>query len=228
MKLLTVAPIVEEDKDPQKIRRAFAAGAGGVLVSDSLPESVAREYKTFSTQKISIDDTLPILKTSMDRLGEAYWSDQQQGLAATQEWLKEQFEWAVKARLCRTPHNPHGKMNFLKIWLKKDVNLPWHVDIDRIELYPDMHIHIGGHGIHIASPQAPKKIPFSDRRVSPRLQPPGVKDTDSIPQTILNDYLRERGFTLSSMKPGQILFFQEKCLHASAKTARNRLRAAIF
>ena len=125
----------------------------------------------------------------------------------------------------------------LRLWINNGERLPWHIDLDlnQLRFYPDIHIHIGGRGMKVASPKRPLKLLFSDRKVSPQLQMAGLslldmhcKNPEKAMQQKLSGYLHEHGVDVMSLEPGQALFFNEKCLHASASSKAQRMRAGIF
>lgn len=228
-----IGPIVQEDKKPEKIRRALARGAGGVIVENPAPAEVMSEYEALVVDR---DGTVsPLLIADQDAPDHCRWLHEPPSLKATQAWLKEQFAWAAAERLCRPAQGLSGKQNLLRLWLNQDMSLPWHIDPSSADTpYSDIHLHIAGTGINIASSSHPLQLQFNKNK-TPYLQHPtfGLKDADD-PKTQkllrkkLDAYLENRGLQILTLKPGQTLFFNEKCLHASAGGQAPRLRAAIF
>lgn len=227
-----IGPIVHEDKDPVKIRRALACGAGGVIVDSHAPAEVLQESADYQerpgagTPTIIVDEQMP---------GHCRWDASDGDLPITRAWLMEEFKWAASSRLCRAPEAAQGYNRLMRLWANEAEHLPWHIDLGVSEVHPDIHIHLAGAGMKIATPAQAMKMTFTNTGVSPNLQAPGAslykipyKNADKIMLKKLNEYLRERGVSVREMKPGEMLFFNDKCLHVSAAQKKQRLRAAIF
>ncbi len=235
-----IGPIVQEDKDPGKIRRALAQGAGGVIVAHAVPPAVMDEYAALVASRdgnlARVVDAPPVLIADKHSPEHCRWSYQQETLKETQGWLKDQFAWAAEGRLCRPANAPNGRQNLLRLWANQGISLPWHVDRSNAEaLFPDIHFHIAGKGMLVAAPERSLRLSFTDNKSSPHLQHPQFslrdmsdKNAQKLLQKKLTAYLEERGVAVRALKPGEILFFNEKCLHASAGRRTARLRAAIF
>ncbi len=235
-----IGPIVQEDKDPVKIRRALAQGAGGVIVADVVPPAVMNEYAALVASRdgnlARVVESPPVLIADKHSAEHCRWNYEQALLKETQDWLKEQFNWAVAGRLCRPAHAPNGKQNLLRLWANQGISLPWHIDRSNAEGgFPDIHFHIAGKGMFVAAPERSLRLSFTDNKSSPHLQHPQFsprdlsdKSAQKMLQKKLSAYLEERGVAVRALKPGQILFFNEKCLHSSAGKRTARLRAAIF
>lgn len=234
-----ISPIVQEDRKPEKIRRALGVGAGGVLVDNPVPPSVQREWQIALADNNNLlfrmAETPPVLEVPIEAPGLCRWTYEEAGFLETQRWLRDEFEWASSSGLCRSPANPQGKHGFVRLWVNQGQHLPWHIDAVRSRIFPDVHIHIAGEGLKLASPRKPLELMFSDNRTSPYLQLPnlslvetGSNDPYKAMQKKLKQYLQERDVQLLKMQPGQALFFNEKCLHASAGSSNLRLRAGIF
>ncbi len=227
-----IGPIVQEDKDAGKIRRALVRGAGGVIVDSAAPAEVLQEGAHYSerpgagTPMIVVDEHAP---------GHCRWDASDGTLPLTRNWLMEEFKWAAAAGLCRKPEAAQGYNKLVRLWANEAQFLPWHIDRGLSETYPDIHIHLAGQGMKVAAPRGVMALVFSDNQTSPHLELPHLsvrnipyKNADKIMLKKLNEYLRERDVPLLKLQPGQMLFFNEKCLHVSAGQKSPRLRAAIF
>ncbi len=227
-----IGPIVREDKDPVKIRRALAQGAGGVIVAGAVPADVLEEGAHYRDRPGA---GIPMIVADEQAPDHCRWEASDGALPLTRSWLMEEFKWAASAGLCRKPEQAQGRNKLLRLWANEAQHLPWHIDLGISEIYPDIHIHLAGHGMKIATPAQTMEMTFSNVAVSPNLQAPGVsiykipyKNADQIVHKKLNEYLRERGVPVCQMQPGEMLFFNDKCLHVSAGRKKQRLRAAIF
>ncbi len=233
-----IGPIIQEDKDPRKILRALARGCGGVIVDTPVPEAVTREFEACvaagGVPVKQMEDAPPTIIVDETASGHARWSYEQEGLAETHRWLMDEFQWAAQSGLCRKPEQDFGKKNMLRLWLNNGQYLPWHFDRGFVEIYPDIHKHIGGRGLKVAAPDKPLNLTFSENRTSPHLLIPGtpvnLREQPSEKEIArrLKAYLQEAGISILKLQPGQTLFFNQKCLHSSAAHGSTRLRAGIF
>lgn len=233
-----IGPIIQEDRDPQKILRALARGCGGVIVDTPLPEAVTREFEAcVATGRVPVErmeESPPTILADEAAPGHARWSYQQEGLSETHRWLMDEFKWAAQSGLCRKPEKNFGKQNMLRLWLNNGQYLPWHFDRTFVEIYPDSHTHIGGKGLKVAAPHRPLTLTFSENRTSPHLLIPGTPEnlreqpSDKDVADKLKAYLQGLGVDILRLQPGQTLFFNQKCLHSSASHGSTRLRAGIF
>lgn len=241
-----IGTIAHEEKNPAKIRRALGQDCGGVIVESAVPAEVVREWQAVAGSTLSpvIKDS-PLIIADGTAPGHCRWKHEDEAYAETQRWLMEEFEWASSSNLCRRPENAQGHDGMLRLWTNGVMHLPWHIDFALSEIFPDIHIHIAGAGMKVAAPAKAIHMTFSDRKGTPYLELPDLSwrnilhddaeyddaESDDTRKTIgekLEAYMRERDVSLLKLKPGQMLFFNEKCLHASARENQPRLRAAIF
>ena len=233
-----IAPIVEEDKDPAKIRAALNKGCGGVIVSQAIPADVAQEWVAVLSSPLARSSAYRDALTHGEQAG-LIWSQDDKVFDNTRRWLREQFEWAAGARLCRTPQSPQARNTLVRLWMNSAQSLPWHIDNAFSEIYPDIHLHIAGDGMMLANPPREMKMNVSNGRTSPALMLPdghealktSYHDVEGRAQEHalkLTAYLQERGVLMQALAPGQMLFFNDKCLHRSAAEPTARLRPAIF
>ncbi len=182
-----------------------------------------------------LEDAPPVIITDGTAPGHFRWSYEEPHLTETYRWLKSEFEWAVAAGLCRNPEQAQDRQSMLGLWINNGEQLPWHIDREQGAAYPDIHIHISGAGMKVAHPVKSLKLHFSDNEKSPNLQLPGlslieIQDKNPVKalRRMLDKDLRIRGVKVCEMLPGQVLFFNEKCLHRSAAGKEARVRALIF
>lgn len=225
-----VLPIVYEDNDPAKIRAAFKAGCGGVIVNSTLPDVVTVEIKKLEDdrqlQKWLKGESLAL---EMDAQARRRWSRDMPELIETCRWLDEEFA-ALSAHYLTPPVPYQGSRHLLSVWSGEGLSLPWHVDKKPSDVsYPDTHIHLHGAGLVVAVPSRPLTLLFNDAGASPQLQIPGSRYIGESEEA-LDEHLRDQGVEFISLKPGQRLYFRDACLHKSSFTfpAAFKLRAAIF
>ncbi len=226
-----ILPIVYEDNNPAKIRAAFKAGCGGVIVDGHLPDSVTVELDRFAAnlerQRWLAGESMAL---DVDAQAHRTWSRDVPELYETCRWLEEEFA-ALSARKL-TPATPHeGHRHLMSIWSGESTTQPWHIDRKPSQIiYPDTHIHLYGAGLVMAVPPRPLSLLFSDAQgTSPRLQIPGsayMVESDEE----LDGHLQDRGCTFIALQPGQRVYFGENCLHKSSFTfpPAFKMRAAIF
>ncbi len=166
-----IGPIVQEDKDPGKIRRALASGAGGVIVNSAVPAEVLHEAATYREPAGAGTPTIVVDEHAPDH---CRWEASDGSLPLTRGWLMEEFKWAASAGLCRKPDQAQGHNRLLRLWANEAQHLPWHIDLGVSESYPDIHLHLAGHGMKVAIPARSMDMTFSNAAVSPNLQAPGI------------------------------------------------------
>ena len=227
----TILPIVYEDNDPLKIRAAFKAGCGGVIVDGGVPDSVAAEIARMSENDEWLErfrnQTLALQAEDKEG-GPRIWTQDVPELQETCRWLEEQYAQLKAAKLCPETE-PGSRREMLRTWFGEEISQPWHVDrkltSDTVAL--ETHIHIHGTGMLVAVPRKALSLTFSDNAAnnSPRLEVPGRGGEKQ-----LDGFLREQDVEFIALQPGQRLYFGESCLHRSSAQfpARLKVRAAIY
>ena len=228
-----INPVVYEDKNPEKIRRAFKLGCGGVIVEEAIPAPVTAEIQNSSStspetfQRIEKDGLTIIADQELAVYHR--WQRDEQPLSETCRWLMTEFEWAAAAGFCPSGRMKETGANLLALWAGDGFNLPWHIDKNRAEKTCDIHMHVHGPGMIVASPLFPMSLAFNENRTSPRLQRLNSFSTVN-DDSVLTTYLRDMNFRMIALQPGQRLFFNQSCLHTSAPSAAPalKLRGGIF
>lgn len=226
-----ILPIVFEDNDPAKIRAAFEAGCGGVIVDGHLPDAVTAELDRLG-QGLTLPPGLKggSLVLSVDAQAQRSWSRDVPELYETCRWLAD--EYAALAGCHLMPAAPGGgRRPPMTVWPGEGLSLPWHIDKKASHVvYPDTHIHLHGAGMVLAAPPRSLTLLFNDTGgASQKLQIPGSRYiVDS--EERLDDHLQDHGCTFIQLRPGQRVYFGEGCLHKSSFTfpPAFKLRAAIF
>jgi len=219
-----IRPIAYEDNDQQKIRAAFKAGCGGVIVPLPLPAEVSAELtavKAHAHQHSDmIDKFYAALRGPDGKHAQHYWTNTPEALAQTQRWLTGVWEGAVKDRFVSSSRTSAA---LVRLWLGAALELPWHIDRQRESHWRDIHAHISGPGLLLASPPRELKMEFAGRMSPHLILPPGD-------ETEPEKYLEGRGVSFITLQPGQMVYFNEHCLHKSASGAAHdlKLRAGIF
>jgi hypothetical protein len=223
-----IQPIVYEDNAPAKIRAAFKAGCGGVIVDGTVPEAVTAEIARIATNPerfLSQRDSIALSATD-EKSTQRRWSFDLPTLRETCCWLEEEYTRTAAAGLCPSGLNGGGRSS-MSLWFNDEQHFPWHVDKKQQHLgfWPDMHIHIYGAGLVVAAPPRSLTLTFNDKSNSPRLLVNGDTFDD-----VANEHLKDRGCTFLTLQPGQRIYFDEGCLHRSAFSppAALKMRAAIF
>ncbi|HEY0900708.1 MAG TPA: hypothetical protein VGD95_01165 [Micavibrio sp.] len=228
-----IRPIVYEDPDPEKIRRALRRGIGAVIVPADIPPALITEAAALTQPPLA---DLSALYRAPEQPGQpCQWNGEEARLKETQNWLREKFEWAARAGLCRKPENAHGRLGLIRVWANAAQNLPWHYDRELSPVYPDMHLHLAGAGMVVAHVPHLMNMRFTENKSSPFLILPEDPRTIN-PRSVLTpdhqqkieNYLAAKGVALKPLQPGEMLFFNQHCLHASAGATAAKLRAAIF
>ncbi len=222
-----ILPIVYEDNDPVKIREAFRAGCGGVIVKGVVPDAVAAEVR-----KLSVEFELLHrlqregfgLRVEDGQGGTRLWTRNVPELQETCRWLDEEYA-QVKAGGLNPPVPPGSKRFVMTAWFGREVVQPWHIDkIDPAVGVPSMHIHIHGKGMVVAVPPQALSVAFRESKTnSVDLYGDGREEEE-----YLDYYLKDRGVEFIMLQPGQRLYFNDACLHKSSYSANSKIRAAIF
>jgi len=236
-----VGPVIQEVKDPAKIKRALAQGCAGVLVDNEIPAAVTTEIEACFREN---DDVVRRLQDSglalipdREHPTQYKWSRDEPRMEETFRWFAQEFDWAVSAGLTKSvTQRTSETRSLLRTWFNQEGvgQLPWHIDRRKLFSTPDIHMHVYGKGMVLASPRKTLALMFSDSEGSPNLRMrdmPPYQNTGSIKiiDNALTSYLKERGFTIIKMKPGQELFFNEGCLHKSSSGQKHpKVRGAIF
>lgn len=223
-----IQPIVYEDNDPAKIRAAFKAGCGGVIVDGTVPEDVIAEIASIATNPerlLSQRDRL-LLTAAYENPSQRRWSSDLPELRETCRWLEEEYTRTAATGLCPSGFKGAGRSS-MSLWFSDEQHLPWHIDkkTQHLGFWPDMHIHIHGAGLVVAAPPRSLTLTFNDNNSSPRLLVNGDTFED-----VANEHLEDKGCTFIALQPGQRVYFGEGCLHRSAFSppATLKMRAAIF
>ena len=231
-----IRPIGYEDNDPVKIRAAFKAGCGGVIVPIDVPQAVTTEIaaiKTQAAEHLELADKFQTTLHSADKTSETpLWSKPEDALTQTCDWLQAVWARAVAQRFAR-PSAPGISSRLVTVWLGSGIDLPWHIDKQREDRWYDVHIHVSGEGLIVAAPRRELKMEFSDSRGSPQLKM-DQGGYAGIYQCEIDKQLEKKGVEFIRLQPGQALYFNQHCLHKSARGPLEapglelKLRAGIF
>jgi len=228
----TVGQVVREKNDPVAIRRAFALKCSGVIVATEVPETVTAEIARISDEQFA-DYMQPLKKTlkldcRSDDKKHWFWENHHPSLCETFNWLNGEMEELVAAGW-QPPFidSPRNRNNGMTVWLADDFATQWHVDNQHIPEYPDIHLHVHGAGMYVASATVPKQFFFkssigdsSDLIIGAKIDPD-------------HQTLQDNGFEIIQLQPGEKLIHTDSCLHASYRGLQQRpgkikLRASVF
>ncbi len=225
-----IHPIIYEDNDSAKIRRAFNAGCGGVIVTNKLPNAVTAEMQKLEEEPGLLEwlrDKSLFLTTDKVDPRQLNWSRDVPEIYETCGWLEEQYLRSAATKSRQGAPQKKDQSYMMLAWFGDEIKLPWHIDKKgSVQQHPDIHVHVHGPGLVVASPPHSIKLPFNQLSGSPYLQ----ITSDNLKGESVDTYLQNRGFQLITMQPGQTLFLKEMCLHKSAPmdTMPLKCRAAAF
>jgi hypothetical protein len=94
----------------------------------------------------------------------------------------------------------------IQLFRTSDVHAPWHVDL--MKGRRRCFIQVDGAGLRIANPESVMRLAFDSVKNTEPFCPLGI-DPD--------EYLRDQGISLLTLRQGQMAVFGDLSLHASAK-----------
>ncbi len=228
----TVGQVVREKNDPVAIRRAFALNCAGVIVATQIPETVTAEIAGISDEQFA-DSMQPLKKTlkldcRSDDKKHWFWENHHPSLCETFNWLNGEMEELVADGWQRPFTDPtRNRNNGMTVWLADDFATQWHVDNQNAPEYPDVHLHVHGAGMYVASLSVPKAFFFQRTMGDSSHLIIGAKVNPD------NQMLQDNGFQIIQLQPGERLIHNDSCLHASYKGLPQapqsmKVRASVF
>ncbi|MDB5491486.1 MAG: hypothetical protein JWO78_1335 [Micavibrio sp.] len=219
------------ENNPALIARAFEKGCGGVIVDGAVPAIVLAELEAISLTPEQRNGSRYASQFYMAcRNGltqEIDWDERYKGLSLpeTGRWLAEEIKWVIAAGMGRGRDKIADGQKLMSVWLNAAVATGWHIDRQKSLVKPDMHLHIHGQGLMIASPEC--RAALSMKKSSAAYVLP---DNPLSAEGSQDQMLRERGFKITELRPGQKLFFKDQCLHRSGIGAPDqvKIRGAMF
>lgn len=235
----TIGPVAYE-QEASKIRQAFSLGCSAVIIDGQVPETVRAEITRAPVPRNDNEEFLSkglFLRSEGDSADDVFWyGGPFPGMRETFHWLMEEARQMVAMKLRPTFDAVDEDQCPMTLWLGRSTNLPWHTDILRQPQWFDMHLHVYGESIKIATAtKDPVTVPVSaDAACRLKSQFRSVADmaakTREEQNAILDAELEGLGVRIVTLQPGQKLIFREDCLHRSVSTHSEqiKMRAGMF
>ncbi|MDB5491487.1 MAG: hypothetical protein JWO78_1336 [Micavibrio sp.] len=222
LKSVSIGPVGHET-DPVRVREAFRLGCSAVIIDSTLPGEVGAEVACVPATGF------PGKSAALREAdGTHQWDDFIPGIPLTQQWLKEQMRRAEDVGFRPRASAMTGKYPgfiMLTLWTQNAPDYAWHIDKPDLPEWNDLHIHIHGDGMMIAVPEKGSMSVNLQNRFFAVASDPSIDGLEAA-----DNALRDRGFNLVALRPGQMLAFNAGCLHRSARKRPDspKLRAAMF